>query len=857
MSQKYFSTVENRIIPEWKEFYVDVHSLKEIISGINIFEDKLKENQDLEMQFSTHQNHFIHYLSSLFWQEMLSELYKFNWFFKYLFNNKLKLNLANFQMNLDMVILAKTEKLKGQYNKLRTEILNPFEKMFMESCFLRSFLNTNFEMFDLMIYEYRKLFWRFKKNDLSLAKSFNEKLKLSFAYKKKRLLDSIINYQRSMYTDNISMLSYDRSEAHLDAIANRRQFTYDEIKVLHFMFGGFVVCCIVILFDLGIVGYFTYDNHVFVLKVYQIFRGSLVCFLYCLFLGMQVYFWEKYHINYKKIFGVEFKTSSSFQIMKRAFIFLLIWGLIFLYNIETFFQGDSSAVLNPYAAGILACCIYFIFILYLICPIPGIFNFSGRMFMWKVGLDIVISPFQKKITFLTIWCTDQLTSFPLFLRDLVYTLCFFPNLLANNGDINKITCSTTVPLIVFDTLVLLVPLIYRVLQCLNLGINIPKDRTMHLKNMAKFMTMVNTNIWAVVFARGVGWAEYVWWASVIVSTICFYLWDIFYDFGFFQKNAKHRFLRDELAYPGTWFYYAAIPLDLVFRAAWVLQLTPIGVFSSPLTKNSILTTAGVIEAFRRTLWNYFKIEMQHLNMSGNFTLLPDINWRSQYNMPADKMKVEKEFQKILSTPYKEETIEVDVSKDDNSKAPLFYDLNYSVNEKEIKDVRKLYLNKKEVIREKMINDKKILSSIKMSSFVETNKEFTRLSNFRIHSYPELLNFDSDSVIQNDSLYEENEHAILKNDSVLSEILKQDNLATNPSQVIDMRTNAKGDKINLIITPGEISNKTNESGKQASPSPQLNSPDNEKGRILSPRISNMPPDTSISNFATFESRFKKG
>ena len=45
------------------------------------------------------------------------------------------------------------------------------------------------------------------------------------------------------------------------------------------------------------------------------------------------------------------------------------------------------------------------------------------------------------------------------------------------------------------------------------------------------------------------------------------------DFGFFSPNdGGHKWLREELVYPGTHIYYAIIIEDVALRLAWVVGL---------------------------------------------------------------------------------------------------------------------------------------------------------------------------------------------------------------------------------------------------------------------------------------------
>jgi len=43
----------------------------------------------------------------------------------------------------------------------------------------------------------------------------------------------------------------------------------------------------------------------------------------------------------------------------------------------------------------------------------------------------------------------------------------------------------------------------------------------------------------------------IWIISLVATSSYSYTWDVLMDWGFFQKNSKNKFLRDDLIFP-TW-----------------------------------------------------------------------------------------------------------------------------------------------------------------------------------------------------------------------------------------------------------------------------------------------------------------
>ena len=67
-------------------------------------------------------------------------------------------------------------------------------------------------------------------------------------------------------------------------------------------------------------------------------------------------------------------------------------------------------------------------------------------------------------------------------------------------------------------------------------------------------------------AEGRGDGFFWWWAGMaIMSTIVSYAWDLKVEWGFLEKKAKHRYLREQLSYNRPVLYYLAIFLNIFLR----------------------------------------------------------------------------------------------------------------------------------------------------------------------------------------------------------------------------------------------------------------------------------------------------
>lgn len=96
------------------------------------------------------------------------------------------------------------------------------------------------------------------------------------------------------------------------------------------------------------------------------------------------------------------------------------------------------------------------------------------------------------------------------------------------------------------------------------------------------------------------------------------------DWGLFDKDAgENRFLREEIVYSSSGFYYFAIIEDFALRFAWAVSF----ILTENKWANGDLMTSilAPLEVFRRFVWNFFRLENEHLNNCGKFRAVRDIS----------------------------------------------------------------------------------------------------------------------------------------------------------------------------------------------------------------------------------------
>uniref|UniRef100_A0A3Q1ETF8 Xenotropic and polytropic retrovirus receptor 1b n=1 Tax=Acanthochromis polyacanthus TaxID=80966 RepID=A0A3Q1ETF8_9TELE len=224
----------------------------------------------------------------------------------------------------------------------------------------------------------------------------------------------------------------------------------------------------------------------------------------------------------------------------------------------------SDSILVPMQANPLA--LYGFFLLFLINPFKTCY-YKSRFWLLKLLFRVVTAPFHR-VGFADFWLADQLNSLGVVLMDLEYMICFYSFELdwkKHDGLINEAPAEARV-------------FLYLYIGCL------------------------------------------------VVSSCYTLVWDLKMDWGLFDRNAgENTFLREEIVYPHKAYYYSAIVEDVLLRFAWILTISLTTLTDFHGMADILATILAPLEVFRRFVWNFFRLENEHLNNCGEFRAVRDIS----------------------------------------------------------------------------------------------------------------------------------------------------------------------------------------------------------------------------------------
>ncbi|CBY20415.1 unnamed protein product [Oikopleura dioica] len=392
-------------------------------------------------------------------------------------------------------------------------------------------------------------------------------------------------------------------------------------------------------------------------KIFKNLNSSSAFFIFLL--GFNIYGWRKAGVNHVLIFEIDYREHlAPTHLWEVSFVIALAWALSLL----AFIHNPLADYLPRYAHPAILYSFLAALIIFPL-PIPGLSCYRKAR-SWLVGrFWRLLFPGYWSVTFADFWLADQLTSMAGFLVDMEYIACFY----AVDGNITTgLSCSTlsadessndqsvltyrssnetvTEEKCLCGELVggsslaggiqvflMMWPAVIRFLQCIKRYVDSRKLHP-HITNAGKYSTTLIKVLISYLMAYNLRNASeddsshFTWFVILFIahaiSSIYSLVWDIKMDWGFLDQSDDTAcvggLLRDHLVYASAWNwkYYAAFLEDIIFRFLWTLQAVHVP-YVSP-------TSLMFAEVFRRFVWNYFRLENEHLNNCGEFRAVRDI-----------------------------------------------------------------------------------------------------------------------------------------------------------------------------------------------------------------------------------------
>uniref|UniRef100_T1HVP6 Small molecule transporter n=4 Tax=Rhodnius prolixus TaxID=13249 RepID=T1HVP6_RHOPR len=493
------------------------------------------------------------------------------------------------------------------------ELKLAFSEFYLSLILLQNYQNLNFTGFRKILKKHDKLL-----NVANGAQFREEKVESSHFYTNTDIV-RMINEVENTVTEQLEGGDRQRAMKRLRVPPlGEKQTPWTTFKVGLFS-GSFIV-----LFSAVILAAMFHNVNTSHLRTaFKLYRGPLLVIELLFLIGVNIYGWRSSGVNHVLIFELDPRNHLSEQdLMEVAATLGVAWTvslLAFLF---------SSALSIPPFANPLA--LTLLMVMFLVNPVK-IFRHQARFWLLRVIWRCIAAPFYH-VGFADFWLADQFNSLVTVFMDFHFMLCFYltsTSWMATDGAVMD-ECQGTTALIT-GALVNCIPAWMRFAQCLR-RFRDSKEAFPHLVNAGKYSTTFFVVIFNSLKKYNKSYYQnefdnpylYMWLVSSLISTVYTSSWDIWMDWGLMDSNAgENRFLREEVVYSWKGFYYLAIAEDLLLRLSWLLSflLSHNGFLESDL----LTSLTAPLEVFRRFVWNFFRLENEHLNNCGKFRAVRDIS----------------------------------------------------------------------------------------------------------------------------------------------------------------------------------------------------------------------------------------
>ncbi|CAH8275403.1 unnamed protein product [Arabidopsis lyrata] len=405
-----------------------------------------------------------------------------------------------------------------------------------------------------------------------------------------------------------------------------------ERHLITFSTGFFFGCGVSLIVALGLIiharnimgtpGQRTYMETMF--PLYRFF-GFVV--LHMDMYAANIYFWRRYRVNYSFIFGFKQGTELGYR-----HVLLLSFGLgtlslcAVLLNLDM--EMDAQTKDYRLVTELIPLFLLVLVIAIFLCPFHILYR-SSRYFFLSVLFRCIAAPFYA-VNLPDFFLGDQLTSQVQALRSLEFYICYY-----GFGDFRyrrRDTCTSNIGFRTFYFIVAVIPYWLRFLQCIRRMME-DKDLSHGYNGIKYLLTIVAACLrTAYTLNRGTTWNITAWVFSGVATFYGTY-WDIVVDWGLLQRGCKNSFLRDKLLVPHKTVYYAAMVLNVLLRLVW-LQ-TVLDLKFSFLHRETMVALLACLEIIRRGIWNFFRLENEHLNNVGRYRAFKTVPLPFNYEEDGD------------------------------------------------------------------------------------------------------------------------------------------------------------------------------------------------------------------------------
>ncbi|XP_046733957.1 xenotropic and polytropic retrovirus receptor 1-like isoform X1 [Diprion similis] len=613
---KFAEHLAAHITPEWRKQYINYEEMKALLYAAveQAPAAEAIEPHVLERYFSKFDETFFHYCDK--------ELAKINTFYSEKLAEAMR-RYATLTSELSGVQTIADEVKSGGYKGNSGRILHKkpvsarkiqelklaFSEFYLSLILLQNYQNLNFTGFRKILKKHDKLL------NVEVGSKWRAEHVEGALFHIHKDIDRLIGETEAVFTRDLEHGDRQRAMKRLRVPPLGEQLS----PWLAFKVGLFSGAFVVLLVAVVLSGAYNNDRSDWRVLC-RLYRGPLLMVQFFFLMGINIYGWRSSGVNHVLIFELDPRNHLSEQhIIEMASIFGIVWTL----SVLGFLYSDNLGV-SPFIQPVL---LYAGLTAFLLNPTKTL-RHEARFWALRVMGRIFCAPFFY-VGFADFWLADQLNSLHTVFLDLQYFVCFYTKNSSWTRVVDAEVC------IIHEhsmrPFVACLPAWFRFAQCLRRYWD-TKEVFPHLANASKYATSFFVVIFSYLHLAYANRYQtttqnpyfYLWVVASVVSSCFAYTWDVKLDWGLFEvRNGENKFLREEMVYSSPYYYYFAIVEDFILRFGWAfsLSLTEMGYVHADL----MVSIVAPLEVFRRFVWNFFRLENEHLNNCGKFRAVRDIS----------------------------------------------------------------------------------------------------------------------------------------------------------------------------------------------------------------------------------------
>ncbi|CAM6047743.1 unnamed protein product [Sphagnum compactum] len=508
-------------------------------------------------------------------------------------------DLQSWSISQHKIDLSKTKKKINSSEKM---LCTAFIEFYRGLGLLKSYSSLNMVAFAKILKKYDKVTKR------NLAPMYIKEVECSYfasSDKVTRLMTKV----EEIFTKHFS--DHDRRKA-MTLLRPMQQHGNHTTTFFLGIFAGWTVALLIgfLLILLTQNDYRTTGGKGYMETVFRVFSTLGLVLLHMYMYGWNVYAWHKTRINYGFIF--EFSPGTELH-YRQVWLICTALSSMLLGTMIVHIIASTKEAPNYDASEWAPLSITLVFLVMLLIPV-NIFYKSSRYFFLRCFRRIIVAPFYK-VVLSDFFLGDQLTSQVVSFRNVQFMLCYFSGGYFQRRD--ESSCSDNTMFKGLTYMFSLLPYWWRFLQCLRRW----KDEgdKLSLYNAGKYMSaMVAVVLTLAYISYDTSTLLVLFLLSSCCATLYQLYWDVVVDWGLLQQNSKNPWLRDNLILKRKYLYYISMGANVLLRSlVWILLFLPLNVipgFSQPAWE----VIFAALEVIRRGLWNFHRLENEHLNNVGNY-----------------------------------------------------------------------------------------------------------------------------------------------------------------------------------------------------------------------------------------------